>query len=213
MKSLVELLNESLYGEINENKQVRSGKLLLPKYPKLTKKQKDYLYDNYDQPVPKTDQNVVLNVPAGKWFVYFDMYHQQYHIATAADIYQQALVWWEDFEDYSPKNIIAGFETLKECVEWCLKESGCPVTDPDDVYEWVATVEHHYTRRPSGKLIKGKWALADNADFIMNVLNGDVDENEEIYKFGDPSKLTFDKMSKEMEWFNYIDVEDEFKKK
>ena len=160
-------------------------KILIGKNTKFSKKTATvFLVKSDDDYVPIdsngiTDDMTVdeVKIPLAKWYIYKDKYHGRLHIASLNDMRASIIVWHTSYEDFSPEDIIYSADTLKEIMDYCIKESNININvdDFDSADElWDSYIPEK---------IKNKLHLYDSDSFIANAIFNGKTGNEHYLDF------------------------------
>ena len=173
MKDIKDYINEALIGhkniqnassDINNVHQPLNGKTVTFEWPK-------------SESCLEWENVTVKN--ANKYVVYQDKYHGYKHIASFGGCLEMYL-FNNVMEDFSPSDIIASFKTLKEAVQFAVKDAK---KDSDwDQEDWDR-LPNKYNGKDKGPLLPGYY---DSMNFAKAVISGDI--NDKNYE--DTTELT-----------------------
>lgn len=173
MKDIKDYINEALIGhkniqnassDINNVHQPLNGKTVTFEWPK-------------SESCLEWENVTVKN--ANKYVVYQDKYHGYKHIASFGGCLEMYL-FNNVMEDFSPSDIIASFKTLKEAVQFAVKDAK---KDSDwDQEDWDR-LPNKYNGKDRGHLLPGYY---DSMNFAKAVISGDI--NDKNYE--DTTELT-----------------------
>ena len=118
-----------------------------------------------------------VKIPLAKWYIYKDKYHGRLHIASLNDMRASIIVWHTSYEDFSPEDIIYSADTLKEIMDYCIKQSNININvdnfdSADDLLD---------SRIP--QKIQTKLRLYDSDSFIANAIFNGKTGNERYLDF------------------------------
>ena len=118
-----------------------------------------------------------VKIPLAKWYIYKDKYHGCLHIASLNDMRASIIVWHVSYEDFSPEDIIYSADTLKEIMDYCIKQSNININvdnfdSADDLLD---------SRIP--QKIQTKLRLYDSDSFIANAIFNGKTGNERYLDF------------------------------
>lgn len=126
-----------------------------------------------------TDDTTIdeVKIPLAKWYIYKDKYHGCLHIASLNDMRASIIIWHALYEDFSPEDIIYSADTLKEIMDYCIKQSNININvdnfdSADDLLD---------SRIP--QKIRTKLRLYDSDSFIANAIFNGKTENERYLDF------------------------------
>lgn len=172
-------------------------KILIGKNTKFSKNMATvFLVKSDDDYVPIdsngiTDDMTVdeVKIPLAKWYIYKDKYHGCLHISSLNDMRASIIVWHMCYEDFSPEDIIYSADTLKEIMDYCIKESNININV--DNFDSADELWDSYIPEK----IKTKLHLYDSDSFIANaIFNG---------KTGDEHYLDFKNFDNINDILNY----------
>ena len=158
-------------------------KILIGKNTKFNKKTATvFLVKSDDDYVPIdsngiTDDMTVdeVKIPLAKWYIYKDKYHGRLHIASLNDMRASIIVWHMCYEDFSPEDIIYSADTLKEIMDYCIKESKININV--DNFDSADELWDSYIPEK----IKNKLHLYDSDSFIANaIFNGKTGNEHDL---------------------------------
>ena len=158
-------------------------KILIGKNTKFNKKTATvFLVKSDDDYVPIdsngiTDDMTVdeVKIPLAKWYIYKDKYHGRLHIASLNDMRASIIVWHMCYEDFSPEDIIYSADTLKEIMDYCIKESNININV--DNFDSADELWDSYIPEK----IKTKLRLYDSDSFIANaIFNGKTGNEHDL---------------------------------
>ena len=158
-------------------------KILIGKNTKFNKKTATvFLVKSDDDYVPIdsngiTDDMTVdeVKIPLAKWYIYKDKYHGRLHIASLNDMRASIIVWHMCYEDFSPEDIIYSADTLKEIMDYCIKESNININV--DNFDSADELWDSYIPEK----IKTKLRLYDSESFIANaIFNGKTGNEHDL---------------------------------
>ena len=160
-------------------------KILIGKNTKFSKKTATvFLVKSDDDYVPIdsngiTDDMTVdeVKIPLAKWYIYKDKYHGRLHIASLNDMRASIIVWHMCYEDFSPEDIIYSADTLKEIMDYCIKESNININV--DNFDSADELWDSYIPEK----IKNKLRLYDSDSFIANAIFNGKTGNERYLDF------------------------------
>ena len=160
-------------------------KILIGKNTKFSKKMATvFLVKSDDDYVPIdsngiTDDMTVdeVKIPLAKWYIYKDKYHGLLHIASLNDMRASIIVWHMCYEDFSPEDIIYSADTLKEIMDYCIKESNININV--DNFDSADELWDSYIPEK----IKNKLHLYDSDSFIANAIFNGKTGNEHYLDF------------------------------
>ena len=160
-------------------------KILIGKNTKFNKKTATvFLVKSDDDYVPIdsngiTDDMTVdeVKIPLAKWYIYKDKYHGRLHIASLNDMRASIIVWHMCYEDFSPEDIIYSADTLKEIMDYCIKESNININV--DNFDSADELWDSYIPEK----IKNKLRLYDSDSFIANAIFNGKTGNEHYLDF------------------------------
>ena len=160
-------------------------KILIGKNTKFSKKTATvFLVKSDDDYVPIdsngiTDDMTVdeVKIPLAKWYIYKDKYHGRLHIASLNDMRASIIVWHTSYEDFSPEDIIYSADTLKEIMDYCIKESTININV--DNFDSADELWDSYIPEK----IKNKLHLYDSDSFIANAIFNGETGNEHYLDF------------------------------
>ena len=160
-------------------------KILIGKNTKFSKKMATvFLVKSDDDYVPIdsngiTDDMTVdeVKIPLAKWYIYKDKYHGRLHIASLNDMRASIIVWHMCYEDFSPEDIIYSADTLKEIMDYCIKESNININV--DNFDSADELWNSYIPEK----IKNKLHLYDSDSFIANAIFNGKTGNEHYLDF------------------------------
>ena len=126
-----------------------------------------------------TDDTTIdeVKIPLAKWYIYKDKYHGCLHIASLNDMRASIIIWHALYEDFSPEDIIYSADTLKEIMDYCIKQSNININvdnfdSADDLLD---------SRIP--QKIQTKLRLYDSDSFIANAIFNGKTGNERYLDF------------------------------
>ena len=102
-----------------------------------------------------------------KFVVYYDTYHAKKHISSFGGMLEM-FIYSMCYEDFDPTVLIKGFKTLKDAVEYAVKDAKPKKSD------WDNTVDD-YNDAYSIKQLPDYY---DSFEFCKSVLNGNIKEKE-----------------------------------
>lgn len=164
MKSLIDFLTTHNYiSNTHINEHIIKGHLKrqYKKYidfPVLTGSIMDgYKFEKYRQ----------IKIGKGPFYIYRDIYHNKLHIASLSDMESIIGFNYDDFEDFSEKDIIADFKTLKDAVKYMLNENGISEKNIENIEKGHAGFNADFIEDNHGT--KNYY---DKDDFAYKVLTG-----------------------------------------
>ena len=160
-------------------------KILIGKNTKFSKKTATvFLVKSDDDYVPIdsngiTDDMTVdeVKIPLAKWYIYKDKYHGRLHIASLNDMRASIIVWHTSYEDFSPEDIIYSADTLKEIMNYCIKQANVNINI--DNFDSADELWDSYIPEK----IKNKLHLYDSDSFIANAIFNGKTGNEHYLDF------------------------------
>lgn len=172
MKSIQDYINEALIGHKNERNAL--GDINNIHYP-LNGKTVTFDWPRKESCLewePVTIKN------ANKYVIYQDKYHGCKHIASFGGCLEMYL-FQNMLEDFSPSDVIASFKTLKEAVQFAVKDA-----KKDD--DWDQDDWDQLPNKYDGKNTVSLPGYYDSMNFAKAVVSGDI--NDKNYE--DTSELT-----------------------
>lgn len=116
-----------------------------------------------------------VKIPLAKWYIYKDKYHGRLHIASLNDMRASIIVWHTSYEDFSPEDIIYSADTLKEIMDYCIKQANVNI----NIDNFDSVDELWDSRIP--EKIKTKLRLYDSDSFIANaIFNGKTGNEHDL---------------------------------
>ena len=160
-------------------------KILIGKNTKFSKKTATvFLVKSDDDYVPIDSNGITddmsvdeVKIPLAKWYIYKDKYHGRLHIASLNDMRASIIVWHMCYEDFSPEDIIYSADTLKEIMDYCIKESNININV--DNFDSADELWDSYIPEK----IKNKLRLYDSDSFIANAIFNGKTGNERYLDF------------------------------
>lgn len=176
---------------LQEYVSIKSGKQLFEKMVYNSKTAQRAKKDEVSIEIPFIDMqeeiyeenNIVgtITVPNKKYYVYSDAYRwKRPHIDTSVDALCQIATFWGDYEGFNPdKDILFAADTLKEVIEWVMKEFNMyiPKSDNDDERE-----KFNESYELVEKKITRSSFILDSEEFLFNAYFGhdSLDEYDEV---------------------------------
>ena len=118
-----------------------------------------------------------ITVPNKKYYVYLDAYRwKRPHIDSSVDAICQIATFWSDYEGFNPdKDILFAADTLKEVIEWVMKQFNMyiPKSDNDDEREKF----NESYEKAENSMHRQKFIL-DSEEFLFNAYFGHDSLNE-----------------------------------
>lgn len=171
MKSIKDYINEALIGRKNEKNA--SSNINDIHYP-LNGKTVTFEW-------PKSESclewETVTVKNANKYVVYYDKYHKCKHIASFGGCLEMYL--FNTIEDFSPSDIIESFKTLKEAVQFAVKDA-----KKDD--DWDQDDWDRLPNKYNGKDRVRLPGYYDSMNFSKAVISGDINDRN----YEDTTELT-----------------------
>lgn len=176
---------------LQEYVSIKSGKQLFEKMVWNSKTASKTKKDEVTIKIPFVDMgeeifeidNIVgeINVPNKKYYVYIDAYrYNRPHIDSSIYALCQIALFWNDYEGFNPdKDILFSANTLKEVVEWVMKNFNMYIPKSDDDEEREKFNESY-------KLAEKKTNISnfilDSEEFLFNAYFGldSLDEHDEV---------------------------------
>lgn len=182
MKSIQEYINEALISKSTINKVVDDPEAVFADKPVNKYKNASIRISWPADKSCTTWKQIELKKP-NKFVVYYDKYHNHKHIASFGG-YLESYIYGSTYEDFTPDTLIKGFDTLKDAVNWAVKDA-----DPDKD-DWDETSEIYSTNSESPGSLPGYY---DDMCFCKAVITGnikekDYDDSAEFKMFDIPTK-------------------------
>lgn len=175
---------------LQEYISIKSGKQLFEKMlhtSKTANLRKDEVYidipfiDMVEEKYEKNNIVGTITVPNKKYYVYLDAYRwKRPHIDSSVDALCQIATFWSDYEGFNPdKDILFAADTLKEVIEWVMKNFNMYIPKSDDDEEREKFNESYELAE---KKINRSSFILDNEEFLFNAYFGydALDEYDEV---------------------------------
>lgn len=174
MRSIQDYINEALISKSNIGNIVNDTEELFADKPVNKFKNSSIRISWPTDEKCTTWAPIELKKP-NKFVVYYDKYHRCNHIASFGG-YLESYIMTGSFEDFTPDTLIKGFDTLKDAVEYAVKDA-----DPDED-DWNETSDIYSTNSQSPGQLPGYY---DDMCFCKAVLAGNEKEKdyEDITEF------------------------------